>query len=292
MEREKLLEDFLSHLKRERDYSDNTISAYRRDLKQFAEYCHNTFGKNNLLKVERAEIRYFVEYLLKYGTNPKSIARKLSAIRSFYRYCVNNGLLDRFPPEGIKNPKQPRKLPDVLSVNQLTKILEDWTPKGVLEIRNKAIIDLFYSTGVRASELCNITFDDIDFKERTIRILGKGNKERIVLFGEKTLHNLKAYLSTRKDNKKWLFLSNRKRKLSRREVWYIINTTFEKIALKFGVHPHTLRHSFATHLLDNGADIRVIQELLGHASISTTSIYVNTSFKEIMEKYKKSHPRA
>lgn len=292
MERESLIKDFLLYLKRERNYSDNTILAYKRDLTQFAEYCYTTFGKNDLLKVERRDIRNFVEYLLRYSVNPTSVARKLSAIRSFYRYCVNIELLDRFPPEGIKNPKQPRRLPDVLSVKQLFKIIEDWQPTNDLEIRNKAIIDLFYSSGVRASELCNITFDHIDFKERTIRITGKGNKERIVLFGKKTLNNLTSYLATRKDNEKWLFLSNRKRKLSRREIWYIINSTFEKIALKFGVHPHTLRHSFATHLLDNGADIRVIQELLGHASISTTSIYVNLSLKKIKEKYNKTHPRA
>lgn len=292
MEEEGILEEFLSHLEKERNYSENTILAYRRDLYQFLEYCSYTLGKKNLLKIERKDIKNFIEFLLRHEVNPKSVSRKLSAIRSFYRYIVNKGLLDNFPPEGIKNPKLPRRLPDVLSITQLNKILEEWNPENSTELRNKAIVDLFYSTGIRVSELCNITFDDIDFKERTIRILGKGKKERIVLFGTKTLENLNKYLRTRKDNIKYLFISNRKRKLSRREVWYIINTTFEKIALKFGVHPHTLRHSFATHLLDRGADIRVIQELLGHASISTTSIYTNISFKEIMKKYKNTHPRA
>ncbi len=292
MEKQDIVEEFLNHLKHERNYSKNTVLAYHKDLYQFKEFCNYTFGKDSLLKIERKDIRQFVEFLLKHNLNPRSVSRKLSAIRSFYRYCVNMGYIETFPPEGIKNPKIPIKLPDVLSVRQINKILEEWTPESEIEIRNKAIIDLFYSTGVRASELCNITLDDIDFKERSIRIYGKGKKERIVLFGTKTLNNINKYLSTRTDGKKWLFLSRRKRKLSRREVWYIINTTFEKIALKFGVHPHTLRHSFATHLLDNGADLRVIQELLGHSSISTTSIYVNTSFKEIMEKYKKTHPRA
>jgi len=292
VEEQGIIKDFLTYLERERNYSKNTILAYERDLKQFSEFCSHTLGKNDLLKVQRGDIRHFVEYLLRYSVKPRSVGRKLSTIRSFYRYCINNGFLDRFPPEGIKNPKTPRKLPDVLSIKQINKILDDWTPKNIQDVRNKLIVELFYATGVRVSELCDITLDDIDFNERTIRILGKGKKERIVLFGKKTLENIKKYLSTRKDNTKYLFISNRKKKLSRREVWYIINSTFEKIALKFGVHPHTLRHSFATHLLERGADIRVIQELLGHSSISTTSIYTNTSFKEIMKKYKNTHPRA
>ncbi len=292
MEKESIIEDFLKHLENERGYSDNTVVAYRRDLVQFKEYIEYTFGKVDLLKINKKEIRAYIETLLKYAMNPRTVSRKLSAIRSFYRYCVNTGKIEGFPPEGIKNPKIPERLPDILSTKQISRILEDWTPHTPLEIRNKAIVDLFYSTGVRVSELCDITLKSIDFNDRTIRIKGKGKKIRVVIFGKKTEQTLKEYLSTRKDNLRWLFISNRKRKLSRREAWYIINSTFEKIALKYGVHPHTLRHSFATHLLDNGADIRVIQELLGHSSISTTSIYVNTSFREIMEKYKKTHPRA
>ncbi len=292
MEKDNVIEEFLKHLKNERGYSDNTITSYRNDLYQFKEFVAYTFGKENLLKIKRKEIRGFVEYLIRGSMTPRSISRKLSSIRSFYRYCVNKGLLDEYPPEGIKNPKLPERLPDVLSEKQLSKILDEWNPVKPIEVRNKAIIDLLYSTGLRVSELCNLTFSDIDFRERTIRVLGKGNKTRIVIFGEKAEKSLKNYLSTRKDSLKWLFISTRKRKLSRREVWYIINSTFEKISLKYGVHPHTLRHSFATHLLNNGADIRVIQELLGHSSISTTSIYMNTSFKNVMEKYKSTHPRA
>lgn len=292
MERDDVIENFLEHLKNERGYSENTVNSYKKDLEQFKEFIEFTFGIKSLLKVKRKEIRSFVEFLIRGGMNPHSVSRKLSAIRSFYRYCINKELINEFPPEGIKNPKLPNRLPDVLSEQQLTRILEEWHPKRPIEIRNKAIIDLFYSTGLRASELCNITLSDVDFEEKTIRVLGKGRKTRIVIFGDKTEASLRNYLSTRKDSLKWLFISTRKRKLSRREVWYIINTTFEKIALKYGVHPHTLRHSFATHLLNHGADIRVIQELLGHSSISTTSIYVNTSFKEIIKQYKNTHPRA
>ncbi len=292
MERDDALDDFLNHLRSERGYSENTINSYKKDLIQFKEFIKYTFGKSNLLKVKRNDIRNFIEFLIRGSMHPRSISRKLSAIRSFYRYCINSGKINEFPPEGIKNPKLPERLPDVLSERQLAKILDEWHPVKPLEIRNKAIIDLFYSTGLRASELSNITLEDIDFGERTIRVVGKGKKTRIVIFGEKTEKTLKDYLSTRKDTLKYLFISNRKRKLSRREVWYIINSTFEKIAMKYGVHPHTLRHSFATHLLNNGADIRIIQELLGHSSISTTSIYVNTSFKSIIEKYKNTHPRA
>jgi len=295
MEGRKIIGDFLNFLRNEKGFSENTVSSYANDLYQFYDFIRDGLGVRDLDLVTRNHIREFVAVLLRTGFNKRSVERKLSALRTFYKYLKRIGVVDKNPMVGIRNPKREQYLPDIISEKKMQEFLDNWEPKSFLDIRDKAIIELMYSSGLRASEVVSLLWKNYSEKVRELLVMGKGRKERIVPVGEKAVKALEAYREALLKEKgvlgDYIFVNKFGGKLTRRALWDIVNKRFEKLAKVYGVHPHALRHSFATHLLNRGADLRSIQELLGHKSLSTTSVYTNLPFEALREIYKKSHPR-
>ena len=295
MEGKELIRDFLSYLKNEKGFSENTVSSYEDDLNQFREFMRDGLGIKELELVSRNHIREFVSVLLRTGFSKRSVERKLSCLRTFFKYLKRLGIIEKNPMLGIRNPKRDQYLPDVLPEKKLNEFLDSWIPETLNDFRDKAIIELMYSCGLRASEVVELKWESLREKERELKVLGKGRKERIVPVGEKALQALNSYkealLKEKGNLKDYIFVNKFGNKLTRRALWDIINKRFETLARLYGVHPHALRHSFATHLLNHGADLRAIQELLGHKSLSTTSVYTNLPFSALLEVYRKTHPR-
>ncbi|MEO0239676.1 MAG: tyrosine recombinase [candidate division WOR-3 bacterium] len=295
MEGKELIRDFLSYLKNEKGFSENTVSSYEDDLNQFWEFMRDGLGIKELELVSRNHIREFVSVLLRTGFSKRSVERKLSCLRTFFKYLKRLGIIEKNPMLGIRNPKRDQYLPDVLPEKKLNEFLDSWRPETLNDFRDKAIIELMYSCGLRASEVVELKWESLREKERELKVLGKGRKERIVPVGEKALQALNSYkeilLKEKGNLKDYIFVNKFGNKLTRRALWDIINKRFETLARLYGVHPHALRHSFATHLLNHGADLRSIQELLGHKSLSTTSVYTNLPFSALLEVYRKTHPR-
>lgn len=295
MEAEQLISNFLKYLSSEKGFSDNTVSSYEDDLKQFYDFMRDGLGIKELDIVSREHIREFISVLIKSGFSKRSVERKLSCLRSFYKYLKRMGYVEKNPMVGVRNPKRDKYLPDIIPEKKIVEFLEGWVPEDLRGKRDKAIIELLYSSGLRASELVNLKWSQFSEKDSEIRVFGKGRKERIVPVGKKAHDALIAYreeiLKFKKELSEYIFVNLRGGKLSRRALWDIVNRRFESLARIYGVHPHALRHSFATHLLNRGADLRSIQELLGHKSLSTTSVYTNLPFKALLDIYKKTHPR-
>ncbi len=290
---EKYVDMFLGYLVKERNYSFNTVQAYRNDILQFKEFLSDFQGVQSFKSATRSDGKKFVETLIRYGMRPSSIGRKLSSLRTFYKFLKAENLVSRTPFLAVHNPKIRKNIPDVVSEKKMLELLEKWHPVKEIERRNKAIVELLYSSGLRVSELISVKRKDIDYENRTIRVVGKGNKERIVLFGEKASQAIGLYMhSKRIKDSPYIFTSTTGKPITRRAVWSMIKKVFEQMSMLYGIHPHTLRHSFATHLLNHGADLMSIKELLGHSSIKTTSIYTNVSLQEIKRVYRKTHPRA
>lgn len=293
---ENIINEFLISLKNELNFSVNTVDSYGYELKIYKEFLE--FQKLNYLKISKQEIRNYLRYLddLKY-TNA-TIAVNLSALRSFYNYLVSNELINNNPFKRVNNPKKEKKLPNFLNVLEIEDILEFYPIESALETRNRLIIELLYATGLRVSELVNIEIKNIGIEERTIKVLGKGNKERFVFFGEYANELLNYYISNSRieilngNISDYLFLNNKGNKLSARSVQMIIKRAIDSLAIKNKVTPHTIRHTFATHLLNNGADIKSVQELLGHESLSTTQIYTHVTSERLRNVYLKSHPHS
>jgi site-specific recombinase XerD len=289
----KLVEDYLSELENVRRYSSNTIKSYKKDLEEFAIYCADN-DKTNIKKITERFIKSYLMILNEKNLDKKSISRKLAAIRSVFKFAVINNVVDNNPTSGISNPKTTRKLPEVISTDLILKIYEeadkhDDNPKLV-----KAIFELLYGCALRVSELCNLKYSDVDFKKNQIRVLGKGNKTRIVPIGEKSLDVLNEYLKDfpiKNFTEPLLRLKNNKQ-IYPRFVHRIVNkylSIFTDIKKK---SPHILRHSAATHMLDNGADLRAVKDILGHENLSTTQIYTHVSIERLKSTYKKSHPKS
>jgi len=295
MEGRELIRDFLSYLKNEKGFSENTVSSYEDDLNQFWEFMRDGLGIKELELVSRNHIREFVSVLLRTGFSKRSVERKLSCLRTFFKYLKRMGIIDKNPMLGIRNPKRDQYLPDVLPEKKLNEFLDSWEPETLNDFRDKAIIELMYSCGLRASEVVELRWESLGEKEGELKVFGKGKKERIVPVGEKALQALNSYkvmlLKEKGKLNEYIFVNKFGHKLTRRALWDIINKRFETLAKLYGVHPHAIRHSFATHLLNRGADLRAIQELLGHKSLSTTSVYTNLPFSALLEVYKKTHPR-
>lgn len=293
MKMELAIEKYLEYLEKELNYSLVTIDDYKADLTIYKNYLqeHNL----DYLRINKKEIMGFLQYLdyLKY-TN-KTISRHLSSIRSFYNYLVEVKLLDSNIFRRVKNPKVEKKLPNYLSIVEIEEILDSLSENTKEEIRDKCLFELLYSTGIRVSEASNIKLDDVDQSNLNIRIIGKGNKERIVYYGNCARNMLSKYLIVRREftaekEREYLFLNQYGNKLSRSSIEYIIKKIMKKSAIKHNFSPHTLRHSFATHLLDNGADLRSVQEMLGHENLNTTEIYTHISNERLKEAYRKYHP--
>ncbi len=289
-----LLQRFLTYLRAEAGLSENSVAAYRRDLEQFFEYLQENLGISSPLKASRGEVRAFFSDLLRYGYARRSVRRKMSALRRFYHFLQREGWVTVNPVRGLAGLKPEHDLPEALPEDLLRQMLDNWQPQTPLEYRDRAIVELLYSSGLRASELVSLTFDRVDLQRRELRVLGKGRRERVVPLGQAAAQALEQYLANRvhlHPKTPHLFVTRRGNPLSRIDLWRRVRKAFETLALQYGVHPHMLRHSFATHLLDHGADLRSIQELLGHKNLTTTQVYTRLSIQTLVDEYKEHHPR-
>jgi len=292
----KELEAFLDYLKHERNASAHTVSSYRIDLGQLAGYLEGR--KIRLRQVDNIVLRGFLLELHRKELSKSSTARKLAAIRSFFRFCLERRLLDDNPAKVVATPRLDKPVPGFLSEGEMEIFLELPEPGEKLGRRDRAILELFYATGIRVSELVGVDLADLSLAERMIRVRGKGKKERIVPFGRKAAESLESYLETRtgllgrQAESGALFLNYRGTRITSRSVERLVAKYLRKAAIRRKISPHSLRHSFATHLLGRGADLRVIQELLGHESLATTQKYTHIDVKQLLATYRKSHPRA
>lgn len=293
---QKEISQFLTSLKHERNASPHTIASYRRDLLQLARYLEER--KIMLRRIDNVILRGFLAKLQENKNKKSTVARKLAAMRSFFQFCIKKKWLEDNPAKAVATPKQEKHVPSFLSEDEMAEFLDLPQTTQPLDLRDKAALELLYATGMRVSELAGLNLDDLNFSERLIRVRGKGKKERLVPFGKKAEDSLTFYIRSRPQiNKgniedKALFLNYRGQRLSSRSVERIVDKYIRLTALRRKISPHSLRHSFASHLLSRGADLRVIQELLGHESLATTQKYTHLDLKQLLEVYKKSHPRS
>ncbi|PMQ02210.1 MAG: site-specific tyrosine recombinase XerD [Dictyoglomus sp. NZ13-RE01] len=286
------LKDFLFYLKYERGLSENTFLSYKKDLEDFI----NFLSKNNI-SINELNKKIWQEYLSLLHANytPRSISRKISAIRSFFKFLVREGYLKKNFANFISTPRIPQYLPEYLDENEVSNFLDIPSTLSPLGKRNQAILETLYATGMRVSELVNLNIEDIDLEKGLVKCFGKGGKERIIPLGDYAKESIQRYLEIRhtfkpKEKERALFLNKKGERITRQGVWLIVKTYSQILNLPKKVSPHTFRHTFATHLLSHGVDIRIVQELLGHASISTTQIYTHITSKRLHEIYKNSHP--
>lgn len=291
-----IIYEFLDYILLERKYSDNTEINYEGDLFKYDTYLNNE--KLNYLKVKYQDISKYIIYLRKANYLPSSINRNLSTLRSFYNYLENKELIKNNPFNFIKSIKQEKKLPNYFKYNEFITMLETLKEDTPLNIRNILILELLFATGIRVSELVNIKLNNIDIKQRQIKVMGKGSKERIVYFGSYCEDAINNYLKNSRNillkNKtmQYLLVNNLGDSLTDRGVRLIIDKIIKHSALKVKITPHTFRHSFATIMLNEGCNIKSVQELLGHASLNTTSIYTHLTNEEVRRVYLNAHPRA
>ena len=289
--------DFLTMLRVERNVSTHTIDAYKRDINQYLLYLGDLDIKN-LSDVKSTHIRDYIRILSDGGMAPASISRIISSIRTYYRFLSNENILDENPVLLINNPKLPKKLPDVLSEKEISLIINAIQESSQFYQRDKAIIELLYSCGIRVTELCNLELSNLFIDEDLIRVMGKGNKERLLPLGIRSKKYLDDYIKhsrnshIKKSGSSFVFVSRNGNQLTRAMINIILNKWTRVSGLKKSVSPHKLRHSFATHLLEGGADLRFVQALLGHSDISTTQIYTHIDKHYLKEVYKIHHPRS
>jgi integrase/recombinase XerC len=276
---------FLRHLAVEKNASSHTLRSYGNDLKQFEAFLAAEGVTPAALTVRH--IRAFLVALHARGLDPVSVSRKLAAVRSWLRFLVRRGVLERNPAREVRGPRVAKKLVSFLPVDEAHDLMR---PESLP--RDLAMLELLYASGLRVSELTGLDVDDVDRTERTVRVLGKGRKERIVPFGSKAAHALAAWLARRGTAAGPLFLGSRGTRITPRAVYTIVGASAKRAGITRTVSPHTLRHSFATHLLDGGADLRTIQELLGHSRLSTTQRYTHVGAEQLLKVYEAAHPRA
>lgn len=284
-----LLYKYHDYLKYELNYSENTIKEYFFHLDKYKKYINN--NNINFKQITKDEIIKFLKYLDSLKLSNKTISNILSSLRTFYGYLQDEKIVRENVFKRILNPKIEKKLPNFLTEKQMHEILDSIDQSTSLGIRNKMIIELLYATGIRLSELINIKLNDINFNEKSIRIIGKGSKERIVLFGNHALEAINNYLDCRNKSNEFLVQNNKGNKISSKGLEKIIDKIALDVSITSGVTPHTFRHTFATHLLNNGADIRSVQELLGHSSLNTTQIYTHITNDYLKSEYLKAMPR-
>jgi integrase/recombinase XerD len=284
------IEPFIDYLTIERGLSPNTLQAYRRDLCQFRDWL-----KKDFLQVDSALIGNYLATLKEKGNKSRTLNRKLSVMRMFYKFLYTEGNIDHNPVEGISSPRLGRKIPSFLSEREVEVLLEAPSVDEPYGSRDRAILEVIYGAGLRISELINLNLTDLNLKGGWVKVLGKGSKERIVPLGREACRWVRIYLRKRRIetiDKLPLFCNRYGKRLSRQGCWKIIKKYSQKAGITKKVSPHTLRHSFATHLLSRDADLRFVQELLGHTNISTTQIYTHITQERLKKVYKKYHPRA
>jgi len=285
---------FAAYLETERNVSPHTLAAYRSDLGQLLAFSLQEKGAAITAgDIDHLTLRRYLAHLAR-TSRKSSIGRKLAAIRAFFRFLVRRGILEKNPAELIATPKKEQRLPFHLDIDQATTLMEAPDPEHKHVLRDRAILELLYSSGLRVSELTGLNISEIDLATGMVRVLGKGGKERIIPIGEHAADAVRSYLEQRmapgRDDV--LFLNERGRRINRRSVQRIVDVHVLRIAAFKRISPHTLRHTFATHMLEGGADLRAIQELLGHASLSTTQKYTHVGIDRLMEVYDKAHPKA
>jgi integrase/recombinase XerC len=304
---------FIEHLRLNRNASGHTASAYESDITQFLDFAAQHLDQPNLepRNLELGTIRAFMGELYRLGHARTSVARKLSALRAFGRYLRREGLIDTDPAALAASPKRERKVPAHLSIDEMKRLLEMPDVSDPLGCRDRAILELFYASGLRLSELVGLDLDDANLRARMVRVMGKGAKERLVPFNSTTEGSLRAWLAKRATlrtnrepaqgpghvgrgprTREPLFLNFRGARLTGRSVQRLVARYVSLCSTRFGISPHALRHSFATHLLERGADLRAIQELLGHVQLSTTQRYTHVNAAQLLDVYRKAHPRA
>ena len=286
-----MIDDYLDYVRIEKNLSNNTYMSYKRNLNMF-----NTCIKKDLIKITINDINKYLEYLNKNKISATSIAHKLSTLRNFYKYLEKEKKINNNPLDGISQPKLIKNLPKFLTIEEVNKLL-DITLNTPYDYRNKAMIELLYATGLRVSELINLKVEDIDLNECIVRCMGKGSKERIIPIGDIALKYIKIYIESYrslliKKQTDYLFISNYGKNITRQGFFKIL----KKLSITQGIlkdfSPHTLRHSFATHMLEYGADLKIIQELLGHSDLSTTQIYTHLTNEKLKKDYETFHPRS
>lgn len=288
-------ENYIDYVRFEKLLSSNTVNSYKRDLRKFILFLEQN-NISNLQEITNGDILIFLEYLYK-SQSDRSVSRILSSLRSFYGYLLRSGKILSNPFSQIKNPKMPRKDVEILNQAETAQFLENIACSTYLELRDRTMFELLYSCGMRVSEITNLRLHDIDIEEGLIRFIGKGSKERITPIGETAKDFLIRYLNSARCNiereikNDYVFLNSRGSGISRQGFWKILKKYAKKQKIEKNLYPHIFRHSFATHLLEQGADLRIVQELLGHSSISTTEIYTNLDKRHIKESYFKHHPR-
>ncbi|MFA5983809.1 MAG: tyrosine recombinase XerC [Methylococcaceae bacterium] len=294
-EAEQWLNAFLDQLKYEQRASGHTISNYQRDLMQLANFCPNQ-SINHWPVISQSDIRTFIAGRHRQGSNSKSLQRGLSAIRSFYGFLLKQQWVSKNPAQHVSAPKQARKLPKTLDVDQITGLLEA-SADSVLEVRDLAMFELLYSSGLRLSELSGLNIQDVDLHDRSVLVIaGKGNKSRLLPIGGKAITAIQTWLPHRdsmlKTTELALFISTRGTRLGARAIQLRLSQWCKTKHIDETIHPHMLRHSFASHLLESSQDLRAVQELLGHSNISTTQIYTHLDFQHLAAVYDQAHPRA
>ena len=274
--------------------SPHTQKAYQRDLEYLVQYC-DAQDINRWQDIDGRQIQGFIAWRHRQGISGRSLQRNLSAVRAFYRYLINTGIAKQNPANGILAPKSARRLPDALDVDQIMQLIEI-DENDPLSIRDRAILELMYSSGLRLAELINLDLNDIDYSDALITVTGKGKKTRTIPVGRYAVQALKTWLKKRDEmvtpEEKAMFVSNRGQRISARNIQQRLKQWAIKQGLANHVHPHMLRHSFASHLLESSGDLRAIQELLGHADISTTQVYTHLDFQHLARVYDEAHPRA
>ncbi|KAF0139651.1 MAG: tyrosine recombinase XerD [Stygiobacter sp.] len=294
---EQFVKEFISILRYEKNLSDNTAKSYQSDLKQLLEYCtENKISDWNQIKSRT--LAEFFETLRKNDCSSATTARYMTSFKKFFQFLEESKFIEKNPTTTLGRVKLSRKLPSVLSVEEIEKILNAPSTEDKSGLRDKAILEMFYSSGLRVSELINLKINDLYFDEEVVRVFGKGSKERIVPMGSSAIKWVKEYLIKarplfeKKDKSQgYIFLNNRGTKISRTSIWKLVDHYGKEAGLQKEIHPHLFRHSFATHLLEGGADLRAVQEMLGHSDISTTQIYTHVDRQYIKQIHKDHHPR-
>ncbi|MDZ7262712.1 MAG: tyrosine recombinase XerC [candidate division KSB1 bacterium] len=297
-----LVKKYLHELRAERNYSEYTIRSYQTDLYQFFDFLQDRFQTSEYLltTVDKSTFRAFLSLLAQQGLKARSINRKLACLRSFFNYLVKEGVLGANPTVNLFSLKMEKRLPGNLSFEAIWKALQIPNEEEALGLRDKAILELFYGTGIRLGELAGLNVDDVDFHNGLIKVKGKGSRERLVPLGKIASITVKKYLQRRQElfclttlpDREALFLNKFGRRLSRRGIQRRVDKFLSYVSESGKTHPHVLRHSFATHLLDEGADLSAVKELLGHASLSTTQVYTQVTTERLKRVYRQAHPRA
>ena len=285
---ERHIEKFLRYLEIERNASEHTILNYRHDLEEFRSFLKDI----DVASIDYLFVRKYLAHLKEKNLTVRSVSRKLSSLRSLFKFLIKEGYIKINPTNSIVSPKQEKLLPKFLTEEDMVRLIEAPDTATVKGLRDRAMLETLYSTGMRISELVAMREDDVDFIGSTVKVFGKGKKERMLPIGDRALRAIRSYIEKRGVQNRMIFLNKNKKPLGARGIRKVINAYIIKISLKVHVSPHTMRHSFATHLLNRGADLRSVQELLGHVNLSTTQIYTHLTTDKLKSVYEKAHPRA